>query len=169
MSESSTETPAPETPAEGTTPTTPETPSPETPPEGETPEPKVYDEATVKDLRKESAGYRTRLRETETTLTTVQAELTQAKENIPALESRAREAEALVTRYKVALDAGLPANLADRLRGDDEETLKADAQALKAMLGTHAPVLDLDQGNRTPLPATKPSVNEALRVLAKGQ
>jgi hypothetical protein len=37
-------------------------------------------------------------------------------------------------RRDVAAAAGLPAELADRLRGDDEAALKADAEALLALI-----------------------------------
>lgn len=157
---------------EGTT--TGETTAPEgqttatgTPQEGTpAPEAKTYDEATVKGLRTEAASFRTRLRDTEATLTSTQAELTAARESLSSLEPRASQAEALATKYRVALDAGLPRNLAERLVGDDEEALKADAEALKALIGTTAPTPDFDQGQRTPPPAQKASISDALRALA---
>lgn len=133
------------------------------PPAGDAP--KTYDESTVKDLRKESANYRTKLRETETSLTTVQTELAQAREQIPALETRATSAEGQALRYRVALDAGLPRSLADRLVGSDEEALKADAEHLQTLVGQAAPTLDLSQGARTSTAPAK-DVNAALRALA---
>lgn len=47
-------------------------------------------------------------------------------------EAEAAKAEAL--RYRVALEQGLPPDLARRLVGDDEEALVADAKALKGLL-----------------------------------
>lgn len=57
MSEQTPETPAPVTPAEPVTPPAGEQPS--------VPEPKTYDEAYVKSLRDENAGYRTKARDAE--------------------------------------------------------------------------------------------------------
>jgi hypothetical protein len=145
--------------------TAPETPpvTDDAPPAGDA---KVYDEAYVKALRTEAAGYRTRLRETETTLTSLQSDLSSTKENLPALETRATKAERDALRYRVALESGLTLALANRLVGDDEESIKADASVLKSLLG-EAPPVDLDQGLRTPPPATKASVDDALRALMK--
>jgi len=39
-------------------------------------------------------------------------------------------------RLNVALEAGLPPSFADRLKGDDADALKADAEAFKASLGS---------------------------------
>lgn len=130
--------------------------------------PKTYDEKTVKDLRKESAGYRTSLREAETTLASLTTERDTLSAQIPTLTKERDAAVADATRYRVALEAGLPLAVAERLRGTDEDSLKADAESLKALLGSTTPPLDLDQGTRTP-PPTRTSVSEALRVLARGE
>lgn len=61
------------------------------------------------------------------------------KSDAEKLEERATEAEkalAAANRRLAAMEAGLPADAADRLRGDTPEELKADAEALKALLGT---------------------------------
>ena len=39
-------------------------------------------------------------------------------------------------KAKVATDAGLPADLADRLTGEDEDALKADAEKLASFMGS---------------------------------
>lgn len=66
----------------------------------------------------------------------------QAKSNSELLEAEkaARshaEREALAA--KVALEAGLPPALADRLKGDDEQSLRADAEQLKQFAAASAP------------------------------
>lgn len=57
------------------------------------------------------------------------------------LEERHKETEAKLgstskeaLKFKVALDAGLPAVLAERLTGDDEDSLKSDAAKLKELI-----------------------------------
>lgn len=44
-------------------------------------------------------------------------------------------------KTKVALEAGLPVNLRDRLQGTDEESLKNDAKALVKLIGKSSPPL----------------------------
>ena len=62
-------------------------------------------------------------------------------------EKRAAAAEQTALRQKVALMRGLPADLVDRLRGDDEPSLIADADALLALLKTPtSPRADPSQG-----------------------
>lgn len=45
-------------------------------------------------------------------------------------EKRAARAELEAVKFRVAYEAGLPPDLAERLKGDSEEELKADAEAL---------------------------------------
>lgn len=62
----------------------------------------------------------------------------------------AKELEAL--RYKVALEKGLPANLAARLQGADYDELTADAESLAELVSTgtkpSVPRADPSQGQR---------------------
>ena len=50
---------------------------------------------------------------------------------ITELEAKIREYETNSVKMRIAREAGLPAELADRLTGTDEETLRADAEALR--------------------------------------
>lgn len=62
-------------------------------------------------------------------------------------ETRANKLEQTALRQKVALSKGLPANLVDRLQGDDEDSLTADADSLLALLNTPtSPRADPSQG-----------------------
>lgn len=62
-------------------------------------------------------------------------------------ENRASKAEQKALRQSVALTKGLPAELVDRLRGDDEDSLIADADSLIALLNTPtSPRADPSQG-----------------------
>lgn len=136
------------------------TPAPTVPPADQ---PKTFGEDYVRDLRKESAGYRTRAVEAERALSAAETDLAK----IPELQNRASTAEAQALRYRVALEKGLSLALADRLKGDDAEALAADAETLKGLLGNQPPV-DFDQGGRTPPPQAG-GMNEALRALAFGR
>lgn len=75
----------------------------------------------------------------------------------------------LASKYRVALQEGLPADLADRLMGDNEDALREDAARLKALLGTPTPPkADGKKGHNAPPPDSKPDANQLLRILAKG-
>lgn len=156
-------------PAEGTTPPAETAPPVETPPEGTVEQVKVFDEAYVKTLRAESAKHRTDLRAKETEAQTLAERVQTYEATVPALESRATTAEALVSKYEVALEKGLPLDIAKRLNGATREELAADADALVAALGRATPPADLGQGPRQSPPAPRAGVNDALRALALGK
>lgn len=60
-------------------------------------------------------------------------------DQLTAAVTRAETAEHAASRLRVAIAKGLPADLADRLRGDSDSELEADADALLAMV---APKVD---------------------------
>lgn len=66
--------------------------------------------------------------------------------------------ELAITRLNVALDKGLPKELAGRLQGDDEAALAADADQLKQLFATPAtstsPRPDPSQGAKAPAAST---------------
>lgn len=86
-------------------------------------------------------------------------------------QNAAREAAAQLAEYqktairqKVALEKGVPANLVDRLRGDDEDSLSADADELLALLNKPTtPRPDPSQGAKPALPLNGDALENALR------
>ena len=83
-----------------------------------------------------------------------------------AQEAAAQLAEYQKTaiRQKVALEKGVPAELVDRLRGDDEESLSVDADALLALLNKPtSPRPDPSQGAKPALPLNGDALENALR------
>jgi len=101
----------------------------------EAPKGKTYDEDYVKELRRESAGYRTQLRNVEQERDRALAELEEAKGGSKETSSRLTDLERENARLKVALDKGLPKDLVPRLVGNTEEELATDADSLLALLG----------------------------------
>ena len=61
-------------------------------------------------------------------------DLAKARGDLGTMTKRAETAERSLLRSRVAREAGLPAELADRLAGEDEKTLKADAEALAKLV-----------------------------------
>lgn len=68
-------------------------------------------------------------------------------------EAETKAAENL--RLRVALDKQIPADLIDRLRGDTQEELEADADKLLSLVKTEAPAPDFDGGARQPAPENR--------------
>lgn len=105
---------------------------------------------------REAAKYRTQLRDLEP-LAEKARELEEAQkseqqklaEAQQAAEERASRAESELLRMRVAVKHELPAELADRLRGDTEEDLEEDAKRLLELVGTPKKQPDLKQGVRT--------------------
>src|SRR5690606_25787522 len=89
------------------------------------PEPKVFDEAYVKQLRDEAASYRTKLRETE-----AKYEGAKTPDEVEAITRELRDTIAAYerenARREAAEAAGLPLSFAGRLQGETAEELLAD-------------------------------------------
>lgn len=69
-------------------------------------------------------------------------------DRIKAADEAKAEAERILARAKVANAKGLPPELAERLRGDTEEEMLADADSLLELTKASAPRPDLKQGAR---------------------
>lgn len=100
-------------------------------------------------------------REKMTELERAQSDLEKANARIAELEAAAtaREREQLVG--KVLSDAKLPAEMADRLRGETEEELAVDAKTLAAALGFDRKPVDPSQGQGTQRAATPMTLQQA--------
>ena len=66
-------------------------------------------------------------------------QIQKAQTDLASMQTRAEAAERSLLRSKVAAEEKLPAALADRLTGDDEAALRADAQALAKLIAPAAP------------------------------
>jgi hypothetical protein len=87
------------------------------------------------------------------------SDLEKAQKAAKEATDQAQSATLSALRYRVALDKGLPANLADRLKGSTQEELEADADELADMVTTTpsgAPRRDPSQGARTTGASGKP-------------
>ncbi|MFZ9392591.1 MAG: hypothetical protein ACO28P_01425 [Ilumatobacteraceae bacterium] len=98
---------------------------------------KVFDEEYVKKLRSENAKYRTQAKELAEKAKAYDeytaSQKTEAEKQAEALEAATRERDTLkqeMLRLRVAQEKNLPKSLIDRLRGDTEEEMMADADAL---------------------------------------
>lgn len=110
--------------------------------EGDRPE--TFDRAYVEKLRKESAKYRSQVKELEPLAAKAReleeskkSDLEKAQERIAQLEAAAQAAQAQAVRAKVASATGVPAELLPE--DGDEDSLTAAAQALVSWASTQAP------------------------------
>lgn len=100
-------------------------------------------EKRVKELEEEKAGY----------LSTIEANkklLSEREDMISAKNTEFAELKKVADGYKqnqlktqIAVRNGLPYDLAERLQGDNEESLQADAERLSAFINTNKPVAPL--------------------------
>lgn len=91
--------------------------------------------ADYEDLKTQNAGYVTQISQLQTQL---QAQADKAKESemsIADLTAKVHQYETASVKTKVALEIGLPYQMASRLTGDDEKAIRADAEAMKQLIG----------------------------------
>lgn len=88
------------------------------------------------DLQKESAGFKSALEEANNKAST-------SEQLIADLQSKVTSYEQAQLRTKIALQKGLPFELADRLAGTNEDELKADAERLAGFLAPKEPTAPL--------------------------
>lgn len=75
---------------------------------------------------------------------------TQHQTELQTRDMRIAELEAQSLRSRIAREAGLPAELADRLTGADEAAMRSDAQALLGVIGQHRGGTPSVQAETTP-------------------
>jgi hypothetical protein len=91
-------------------------------------------------------------------------ELERAQKAANDAAAQLAEYQRTTLRQKVALEKGLPASLVNRLQGDDEDALSADADALLALLNAPtSPKPDPSQGAKAALPLNGDGLEQALR------
>lgn len=100
-------------------------------------EPKTFDESYVKELRAEAAKYRTQNKELAEKAKAydeyVESQKSEQEKQAEALAAAIKERDALrveMMRSRIASAKNLPASLVDRLRGETEDEMLADADAL---------------------------------------
>lgn len=120
---------------------------PATAKDGERPEVPPEVSRALRQANKEAEKLRLRLKEYEDRDKTEQQKL---EERATAAERERDETRTSLLRMRVAVAKQLPSELVDRLRGNTEQELAADADALLSLVGPSGrPRGDVDQGVRT--------------------
>ena len=65
------------------------------------------------------------------------------------LTSKVQAYETASVKTKVALEMGLPYQMADRLTGTDEESIRKDAEAMVGLIGAQKPVAPIGSNEPT--------------------
>ena len=65
------------------------------------------------------------------------------------LTAKVQDYETASVKTKIALELGLPYQMAERLTGIDEESIRKDAEALVALIGNNKPVAPLGSSEPT--------------------
>lgn len=125
-------------------------------------------------LEKQFADYdeiKTRKTELETENANLQTSLQETAEKSKEYDQKINDLNTKVSGYetaslrtKIALSAGLPFDLADRLQGDDEDSLTKDAERLSGFIKSGAPVPPM----KTQEPSGVNSKDAAYRGLLEG-
>jgi hypothetical protein len=136
-------------------------------------EPKTFTPEYVSELRKENAAWRKQVRElqqwkeqqeqeaqkrNETDLVSqkkFEDLANQYKAQLDKVQTDLQTQQIMNLRVQIAAEAGLPAALAERLKGATAEEIKADAEAMKALIP--APTGQRQGQNTTPAPGGQPA------------
>lgn len=88
-------------------------------------------------------------------------------DTIKELEGKVKTYETASMRTRIAHEVGLPYELAGRLTGDDEESVRKDAEALNKLIG-HRSVAPMATGEPSEKQGRKPNnMDEGLREAVK--
>lgn len=103
--------------------------------------------ADYDDLKNRNAEYAKQIESLTASLNDANEKVTAGNSEMDALNARIREYETASVKTRIANEAGIPLELADRLSGEDEDAIRADAQALAKFISRNSapPLASLEQ------------------------
>lgn len=104
------------------------------------------------DLKNKNTALETQISTLQATIDESNATIKAHDETVAGLNAKISGFETANLRTKIALQHGIPFDLVDRLAGDDEASIKADAERLAAFVKPKAPV--------PPLKTTEPNLGD---------
>ena len=119
-------------------------------------------------VKKERDSFQNELIELKKSVETFNAEKENHSKEIEALNTKIKGYELNSMRMKIALENGIPYSLADRLKGDDEESLTKDAKALSEFVSKNKPVAPL-KSSQTKIHIKDASYKQFLGNLEQGE
>lgn len=108
--------------------------------------------ADYDDLKAKNASYETQVTALQKTIDESSATNKSHDATVAELNAKIKGFETANLRTKIALQNGIPFDLVDRLSGDDEASIKADAERLAAFVKPKAPT--------PPLKTTEPNLSD---------
>ena len=90
--------------------------------------------ADYDDLKKAKADYEQQITELTSQLKAKEELITGTDTTIKELQGKIKQYETASVKTRIAHEVGLPYELADKLSGDDEEAIRADAQKMAAYI-----------------------------------
>lgn len=90
--------------------------------------------ADYDDLKKAKADYEQQITDLTSQLKAKEELITGTDTTIKELQSKIQQYETASVKTRIAHEVGLPYELADKLSGDDEEAIRADAQKMAAYI-----------------------------------
>lgn len=99
--------------------------------------------ADYEDLKTQNASYVAQIAQLQTQLQTQGDTIKAHEASVADLTSKVQQYETASVKTKVALEMGLPYQMASRLAGDDEKAIRADAEVMKTLIGQQASVAPL--------------------------
>ena len=112
-------------------------------------------------LKKEVDSYKTENKSLTSQIEKLTESQTGHDAEVAELKSKIAGYEKTELKARIAREAGLPYELAERLSGDDEDALKTDAESLKALIGSNTKVPPMPS-SEDPLPDNKDAQWKAL-------
>lgn len=85
------------------------------------------------------------LKEENTKLTSIVDENSEVKKQVSELQNQIKQFETEKLKTKIASEFGIPINIANRLSGEDEESIRTDAESLSSFFKPQAPLPNPEQ------------------------
>lgn len=89
------------------------------------------------DIKKQNADYVTQLTDLQAQLQAQSEKIEGHTAEVDALNAKVQAYESSSLKTRIALEAGLPYKMAERLTGDDEAAIKKDAEMMVKLMGAH--------------------------------
>lgn len=98
---------------------------------------------TADDVKKLKAGYETTISDLRKQVENAGIKAAESEKQLTDLNARIRGYETDSVKTRIALEMGLPYQMARRLTGETEEDIRRDAEALRGMMSQGRPVAPL--------------------------
>jgi chromosome segregation ATPase len=94
-----------------------------------------------------------------------QSKSSQYEETIGGLETKVKQYEIAALKTKIALENNLSLSIAERLQGEDEESIRKDAQAFSEIIGNSGSVLPLRSTEPEPVDGVEQAYKDVVNQL----